>query len=160
MTGLMDMSTMTRRREGIGSVSSAIQASETISTVNRKASASISELESGFRQRLTKESHHRQIEIYKRRAEKLIAELDTRSHIERHRLWGEADDDGDDVDESEAPPIVAHDLSDANEDVEADLHERLCYLRQRHMYCLHCGCSFGSEDDLAQCCPGPHEDDH
>lgn len=36
----------------------------------------------------------------------------------------------------------------------------LAYLRDRHCYCLFCGCHYEDAPDMQQHCPGPSEDDH
>lgn len=43
---------------------------------------------------------------------------------------------------------------------EQRLDHALHLLRSRHMYCLFCGCHFDSSEDMADRCPGPHEEDH
>ena len=44
--------------------------------------------------------------------------------------------------------------------LQAQLDELLGYLRGRHCYCLYCGCSYDSAEQLAASCPGVSEQDH
>ena len=36
----------------------------------------------------------------------------------------------------------------------------LCFLRANHLYCLHCGCVYDSQDQMEESCPGPSEELH
>ena len=36
----------------------------------------------------------------------------------------------------------------------------ITYLRLEHCYCLYCGVSYESEEDMNQECPGPTREDH
>lgn len=44
--------------------------------------------------------------------------------------------------------------------IETQLQDALCYLRLRHFYCLYCGTSFSSYEDLESNCPGITREDH
>lgn len=44
--------------------------------------------------------------------------------------------------------------------VHDQLHTLLEFLRTKHHYCVHCGCSYTSGEDMSENCPGESEEDH
>lgn len=44
--------------------------------------------------------------------------------------------------------------------VEQQLHVLLHYLRETHLYCLYCGATYASREEMSANCPGESADDH
>ncbi|KAI6213329.1 hypothetical protein M3Y94_00137600 [Aphelenchoides besseyi] len=95
-----------------------------------------------------------------RRADPAISdEIDNPTSIKRMRMVEEIVYKHFYSNGEEAEPECA--LDEMEED---DLVHRLSvvdgYVRERHFYCLWCGCAYESAEELLNLCPGPLKDDH
>ena len=65
-------------------------------------------------------------------------------------------DDDDEQEEQEEQ----EEEEDKEENVEEELFNCLCYLREKYHYCFYCGIKFDDEADMLNSCPGLSETDH
>ncbi|KAI9317381.1 hypothetical protein BX666DRAFT_1877308 [Dichotomocladium elegans] len=102
-------------------------------------------------------------------AASLVEGLDKGKGIEANVLWifnipekdkGDEEDHADE-EETEKLPYPEEEMEELRALPLDDRLERLVgYLRTEHMYCFWCGAKYDDQQDLAENCPGPEEDDH
>ncbi|RZC83144.1 hypothetical protein C5167_045927 [Papaver somniferum] len=100
-------------------------------------------VEFGSRQKLQWKSRRLVYNYHKATA--VLDQLENKEIIEPIKKEGE-----DEQEEEEEEEIIT----------EEDLLEILVKLRDKHHYCLFCGCQYGSLEALSLSCPGTDEDDH
>lgn len=97
----------------------------------------------------------RQLQRDVKQAERTVMNLDEVHDIEPHYLWPEGFRPEEDAEDNTRSVKRRK-----REDEEQRLSDLLCYLRQKHHYCLYCGCAFCNRVDMESNCPGLLESDH
>jgi len=112
-----------------------------------------------FRQQMREKHAARRAESDLFKAQKSCRDLDERKGFYEPAeswLWPK-------IEKPPAGPDAEEDEEEEEEEiftVVEKLRLILTYLRATHLYCLYCGTSYDSQEDLAASCPGPGRDDH
>ncbi len=105
---------------------------------------------SQFRSNISTRLEIKQIKSDVRNARNIIEQMDMANNKPQNELWPTRIDQNEDLEESEFDLLIP----------EMQLKQTMLYLRSVYRYCIYCGCSFDTEEDMENDCPGEAREDH
>lgn len=130
--------------------------------IEQKTAKIVSDFDPGaFRAQMREKHMARRLESDLFKAQKSCKDLDERKEYNEPVeifFWPlvEVPKSDEDAEEEEEEPEEVEDPFTVTE----KLNLLLTYIRLEHLYCLYCGISYESQDDMDQNCPGPNREDH